>query len=167
MNRTRKSDNLYKVVKAQRKDKKVVDSQIIMLLHPDLRSHDRVHIQKFTREKFRRGLQKEFGEIPYPVSPKIGPYEINDPLYGSKNYYWCSCGMSKNQPFCDSSHQGTDFKPLKFSLDTPQTKMFLCGCKLTQKAPFCDGKTCICIVKDFNKEANVEPASAVVEPTED
>ena len=26
-------------------------------------------------------------------------------------YYWCSCGESQNQPFCDGSHQGTDFGP--------------------------------------------------------
>lgn len=125
-----------------------------MLLHPDLRSHDRVSIKKFESQKFKRGLQIEHGETPYPVSPKIGPYEIANPIFGAKNYYWCTCGMSKNQPFCDSSHQGTDFKPLKFSLDQPADKMFLCGCKLTHKAPFCDGQTCMCMLQDSNKEFN-------------
>ena len=50
--------------------------------------------------------------------------------------------MSKKQPFCDSSHSGTKFKPLKFSLDKPADKMYMCGCKLSATAPFCDGVTC-------------------------
>ena len=46
------------------------------------------------------------------------------------------------QPFCDSSHTGTTFKPLKFSLDEKSKSMHMCGCKLSSKAPFCDGITC-------------------------
>ncbi len=61
---------------------------------------------------------------------------------GAKNYYWCSCGMSQNQPFCDSTHFGTAFKPLKFSLDERSENMHLCGCKLSTTKPFCDGDTC-------------------------
>ena len=63
-------------------------------------------------------------------------------IFGAKNYFWCSCGMSMKQPFCDSSHTGTLFKPLKFSLDEKSKSMHLCGCKLSSKAPFCDGVTC-------------------------
>ena len=63
-------------------------------------------------------------------------------IFGAKNYYWCYCGMSRKQPFCDSSHAGTSFKPLKFSLDEKTKNMHLCGCKLTTQAPFCDGETC-------------------------
>ena len=50
--------------------------------------------------------------------------------------------MSRKQPFCDSSHTGTAFKPLKFSLDEKASSMHLCGCKLSTKAPFCDTVTC-------------------------
>ena len=51
---------------------------------------------------------------------------------------WCTCGESANQPFCDGSHKGTDFKPLLF--DTAETKMVaLCQCKQTSNGPFCDG----------------------------
>ena len=53
-------------------------------------------------------------------------------------YFWCSCGRSKNQPFCDGSHQGTSFTPVKFEL-TEQKQVALCMCKHTQTPPFCDG----------------------------
>lgn len=54
------------------------------------------------------------------------------------DYYWCACGLSKNQPFCDGSHKGSGIDPVKFTLDKKQTK-YLCGCKATQAAPLCDG----------------------------
>ena len=76
------------------------------------------------------------------MQPKVGPYEVTDVMFGAKNYYWCSCGMSKKQPFCDSSHAGTNFKPLKFSLDEKSNSLHLCGCKLSSNAPFCDMETC-------------------------
>lgn len=53
-------------------------------------------------------------------------------------YYWCACGRSKKQPFCDGSHRDTDFSPIKFELAEP-IKVWLCGCKHTATAPFCDG----------------------------
>ncbi|HHM06056.1 MAG TPA: CDGSH iron-sulfur domain-containing protein [Gammaproteobacteria bacterium] len=53
-------------------------------------------------------------------------------------YYWCSCGRSANQPFCDGSHQGSDFVPLKFTVQS-QAPQALCGCKHSKNPPFCDG----------------------------
>lgn len=53
-------------------------------------------------------------------------------------YYWCSCGRSKNQPFCDGSHEGTGFSPLAFEITQTQ-QVALCQCKRTQTPPFCDG----------------------------
>lgn len=53
-------------------------------------------------------------------------------------YYWCACGGSANQPFCDGTHKGTSFSPLKF--DLPEKKsVALCRCKHTGHAPYCDG----------------------------
>ncbi|AMA10261.1 CDGSH iron-sulfur domain-containing protein [Picosynechococcus sp. PCC 73109] len=54
------------------------------------------------------------------------------------DYFWCACGKSADQPFCDGSHKGTEFKPQKFTLEAKK-KVTLCLCKHTQDAPFCDG----------------------------
>ncbi len=53
-------------------------------------------------------------------------------------YYWCACGRSQKQPFCDGSHKGTDITPLAFAADNDEI-LFFCGCKATDDAPFCDG----------------------------
>ncbi len=58
-------------------------------------------------------------------------------LVKGEKYLWCQCGMSKNQPFCDSAHHGTKHKPLLFEAKRTG-KVRLCNCKLTQKGPFCD-----------------------------
>ena len=70
-----------------------------------------------------------------PVIANKFPY-VSDLEAGE--YWWCSCGKSKNQPFCDGSHKGSEFNPVKFEL-TEKTKVFLCGCKHTATPPFCDG----------------------------
>jgi CDGSH-type Zn-finger protein len=55
-----------------------------------------------------------------------------------KTYYWCACGQSKKQPFCDTSHKGTTFRPVVYKA-TESTKVYFCGCKSTSKQPLCDG----------------------------
>lgn len=55
-----------------------------------------------------------------------------------KTYWWCSCGRSAKQPFCDGSHKGTEFEPVEFKA-TDSKNVFFCGCKLTKKGPLCDG----------------------------
>ena len=55
-----------------------------------------------------------------------------------KSYFWCSCGLSANQPFCDGSHKETDFAPLKYDCAEDGTKYF-CACKQTGNQPLCDG----------------------------
>ena len=73
------------------------------------------------------------------TSPKMtqkSPYQVD--LEAGKSYWWCACGHSKNQPYCDGSHKGSEFTPLKFDATESGTK-FLCGCKHTAGKPFCDG----------------------------
>ncbi|GAB4217799.1 MAG: hypothetical protein OHK0012_23730 [Synechococcales cyanobacterium] len=53
-------------------------------------------------------------------------------------YYWCSCGASSNQPFCDGAHKGTGLAPKPFTV-TEQKPVALCLCKHTGNTPFCDG----------------------------
>ena len=53
-------------------------------------------------------------------------------------YYWCSCGKSSKQPFCDGSHKGTEFVPQKVEI-TEKKKVALCGCKHSKNGAFCDG----------------------------
>lgn len=72
-----------------------------------------------------------------------GPIVANNrpvavPLTEGQEYYFCACGRSKSQPFCDGSHAGTPFKPKRFVADATTTG-YLCACKHTGNAPFCDG----------------------------
>jgi CDGSH-type Zn-finger protein len=71
-----------------------------------------------------------------PHIAQKAPYAVE--LEAGKAYFWCACGQSKNQPFCDGSHKGTSFTPMKFESDESKTA-YLCGCKQTKNAPFCDG----------------------------
>ena len=71
-----------------------------------------------------------------PTIAKKGPYAVE--LEAGKDYYWCACGKSANQPFCDGSHHGTEFVPMAFkAIETKTT--YLCGCKHSKNAPYCDG----------------------------
>jgi CDGSH-type Zn-finger protein len=53
-------------------------------------------------------------------------------------FYWCACGKSENQPFCDGSHKGTSFQPQAFTIEEKK-RVALCNCKHTGNSPFCDG----------------------------
>lgn len=55
-----------------------------------------------------------------------------------EQYSWCACGKSKKQPYCDGSHKGGTFNPLRFEA-TETGKKFLCACKQSSNKPYCDG----------------------------
>lgn len=71
-----------------------------------------------------------------PNIAQKSPYPVE--LVAGETYFWCACGQSKNQPFCDGSHKTTNFTPVKFTAETSKTA-YLCGCKHSSNAPFCDG----------------------------
>lgn len=71
-----------------------------------------------------------------PVALQNTPFAVE--VEKGKNYFWCACGLSKKQPFCDGAHQGTEFTPEVFTAEKTGT-VFFCGCKHSQKNPFCDG----------------------------
>jgi len=64
------------------------------------------------------------------------PYKVE--VKEGESYFWCSCGMSSKQPFCDGSHKGSDFTPVKYTAEK-DGMVALCGCRATSNAPMCDG----------------------------
>ena len=72
-----------------------------------------------------------------PTTPQKAPYKAR--VEKSKTYFWCACGLSLKQPFCDGSHKKEGkFKSLKY-LAEESKEIYFCGCKMTKHPPFCDG----------------------------
>jgi CDGSH-type Zn-finger protein len=71
-----------------------------------------------------------------PIIAQKGPFAVE--VEAGKSYYWCSCGRSASQPFCDGSHKGSGFAPVHF-VATESKTVYFCGCKHTATPVFCDG----------------------------
>ena len=71
-----------------------------------------------------------------PVIAQKLPFAVD--VEAGKSYFWCACGRSQNQPFCDGSHQVTEFLPIKFDA-AESTTLYFCGCKNSGNKPLCDG----------------------------
>ena len=70
------------------------------------------------------------------VVAQKGPYQVD--LVEGKAYFWCRCGRSAKQPFCDGAHKGSGIDPLRYVATKTATEN-VCGCKTTDDEPFCDG----------------------------
>ncbi len=71
-----------------------------------------------------------------PECPQKDPYAVE--VEAGKTYYWCACGKSQKQPFCDGSHKDSEFNPVKHEAEKDGT-VYFCGCKQSKNAPLCDG----------------------------
>ena len=71
-----------------------------------------------------------------PVIASRAPIAVE--VEEGKSYWWCTCGKSAKQPFCDGSHNGSEFTPMKYDATRTGTAWF-CGCKHSKNAPLCDG----------------------------
>ena len=71
-----------------------------------------------------------------PLIAQKGPYMVG--VEAGKSYWWCACGRSNSQPFCDGSHKGSGFSPIEYKSETAEDVWF-CGCKRSGGKPCCDG----------------------------
>ena len=71
-----------------------------------------------------------------PVIAQKNPFQVT--IEAGKSYWWCACGRSANQPFCDGSHKGTGLTPVEFK-PAESGDAWFCGCKQTATKPLCDG----------------------------
>ncbi len=71
-----------------------------------------------------------------PIVAQKGSYKME--VEAGKSYWWCACGKSSTQPFCDGAHKGSGFRPMEFKAEESGIVSF-CGCKGSSKAPRCDG----------------------------
>ena len=70
------------------------------------------------------------------IPAQKAPYGIT--VETGRQYFWCACGRSKSQPFCDGSHKGTGLMPVAYTAERT-AEMWFCGCKASARKPFCDG----------------------------
>lgn len=79
-------------------------------------------------------------DTPFPSSlprcARRAPYAVE--VEADKKIFWCTCGLSARQPYCDGAHKGTGFKPMVHPVEESGTA-YLCGCKQTATPPYCDG----------------------------
>ena len=74
---------------------------------------------------------------PTPTLAQKAPYPIE--VQAGRSYWWCTCGNSSKQPFCDGSHKGGPFSPMQYTA-AQDGRVWFCGCKHSAKSPLCDGR---------------------------
>ncbi|MBF7730954.1 CDGSH iron-sulfur domain-containing protein [Pseudomonas sp. N040] len=75
--------------------------------------------------------------MPESVIAQKAPFAVE--VEAGQDYFWCACGRSGKQPFCDGSHKGSGITPLKYHAEQAKT-LYFCGCKQTRTPPLCDGQ---------------------------
>ena len=86
-----------------------------------------------------KGMIKESFNEMAADTPEVAQYWPYLEELPPGEYLWCACGRSTRQPFCDGSHAGTSFAPMKFTVKPRSGMLWLCGCKQSRHPPFCDG----------------------------
>jgi CDGSH-type Zn-finger protein len=81
-------------------------------------------------------IHKEKRKMTEPVITQKAPFGVE--VEAGKSYYWCACGKSATQPFCDGSHKGSGISPMKYEA-TETKKVYFCGCRHSHNLPLCDG----------------------------
>jgi CDGSH-type Zn-finger protein len=71
-----------------------------------------------------------------PTIAQKAPYRVD--VEAGKSYYWCACGRSKTQPFCDGSHKDSGITPVRYDAQAAGP-VFFCGCKHSANGALCDG----------------------------
>lgn len=71
-----------------------------------------------------------------PIPAQKAPYQVT--VQAGRTYFWCACGRSRKQPFCDGSHEGTGLAPVPYRADETE-EVWFCGCKSSGTKPLCDG----------------------------
>jgi CDGSH-type Zn-finger protein len=98
--------------------------------------HYKIAIDRKCRLTYAAYGYYEVHHMADPTIAQKAPFGVD--VESGKTYFWCACGKSGNQPFCDGSHSGTEFTPVKFeAVETKQ--VFFCGCKFSKNKPLCDG----------------------------
>ena len=85
-----------------------------------------------------------------PIVADKRPVKVS--LEKGKKYFFCTCGKSAKQPFCDGAHKGSEFSPKAFEAEEDKDA-FLCACKCSADSPFCDGAHKKLSEEDVGKEA--------------
>jgi CDGSH-type Zn-finger protein len=93
-------------------------------------------ITLFMSCRLARPKHREHKMSDTPTISQKSPYGIE--VVAGKSYFWCQCGLSSKQPFCDGSHKSTSFTPVKYQAEA-SGKIFFCGCKHSKNKPLCDG----------------------------
>jgi CDGSH-type Zn-finger protein len=71
-----------------------------------------------------------------PVIAQRAPIPVD--VEAGKQYFWCACGKSQSQPFCDGSHKGSTLTPVKYAAEESK-QVYFCCCKHSKASPLCDG----------------------------